>query len=99
MTDLLETTPAETILNDQKLMVPTTHLNGTSKQSLLDAISNAVHALHEAGSAVAQTCPNGRDYYPQGDKVIFVALDQHEARMKKLREVIDELEQIGMAID
>ncbi len=81
-----------------KLMIPTIHMNGTSREALLDAILEAVHALHKAGRKLAATSPNGRDYYPQGNAATSMAMDQHEARMNKLREVISELETIGEAI-
>ena len=80
------------------LAIPTIHLNGTSKESLVESLCEAIHAIHEAGRALAQTCPNGRDYYPQGNTAIQWALDQHEARMNKLREVATELEQIAEKI-
>jgi hypothetical protein len=88
----------ETKMSDVDLMVPTIHMNGTSKESLLEGICEAVNKLHDAGRALAAACPNGRDYYTQGPGAISVALDQHEARMKKLREIIGELEQIAEAL-
>jgi hypothetical protein len=85
-------------MTETTLARPTVHLNGTSRDDLLEQIALAVHSLHEAGRKLAATCPNGRDYYPQGVSAIGRALDQHEARMRKLREIIAELEQIGESI-
>jgi hypothetical protein len=81
-----------------RLAIPTVHLNGTSRDDLVEQIALAIHALHEAGRALAGTCPNGRDYYTQGPAAISKALEEHEARMRKVREVIAELETIGEAI-
>ena len=81
------------------MMTPTIHLNGTSKESLTEALCEAVHAIHEAGRALAQTCPNGRDYYPQGNEAISTAMREHESRMDRLRAVVRELEEIAESID
>lgn len=80
------------------LAIPTIHLNGTSREALLEGYCEAVHALHEAGRKLAAAAPNGRDYYPQAAGAINVAMDQHEARMTKLREIITELETIAEAL-
>jgi hypothetical protein len=81
-----------------KLAVPTIHLNGTSKEVLLEDYCNAIHALHEAGSALAKAYPNARDYYPQGNGAINAAMDQHDDRMNRLRGIIKELEVIAEAV-
>ena len=48
------------------MMVPTVHLNGTSKCELMRQVMGARIALHTAIDALQQACPNGRDYYVQG---------------------------------
>lgn len=80
------------------LVLPTVHLNGTSKGDLLEAYSNAIQAVHAAGDAMAKAAPNGRDYYPQGSAAINTAMDQHAARMQKLRSIVEELELIAESI-
>jgi hypothetical protein len=80
------------------LTIPTIHLNGTSRKGLLDPMREAVHKLHEAGTALAQTAPHGRDYYPQSGEAIYAAQKEHQARMAKIRSVVDELEEIAIAI-
>ena len=81
------------------MILPTIHLNGTSVRSLLDDNSRAHTALTEAIQYLAQTAPNGRDYYPQGDidgtPALYIAQDQHSERMAKLLQVKRELEQIA----
>lgn len=81
-----------------RVQAPTIHLNGTSKEALVEGYRNAIHALHEAGRELAKTYPNGRDYYPQGEQAIHRAMDEHESRMNRLRGIIGELEEIVMEI-
>jgi len=80
------------------LMVPTVHLNGTSRDELSRQVCQAYAAVVEAGRALAASAPNGRDYYPQGQDAIIRAMTQHELRMRKLREVADELQHIAEQI-
>jgi phage shock protein A len=77
------------------LMKPTVHLNGTSKERLLEDLCDAIDALHKAGTALAKAAPNARDYYVQSNTAYATAAKQHDTRMQKLREVIDELETIA----
>lgn len=77
---------------------PTVHLNGTSKQALLDGYCDAIEALHEAGRKLAAAAPNGRDYYVQVGFAINEAQREHAARMQKLRDVIAELEEIAESL-
>ena len=46
---------------------PTVHLNGTSKDTLLNAYTAANSALLNALEALEACAPNGRDYYVSGD--------------------------------
>lgn len=80
------------------LAIPTVHLNGTSRDGLLEPICKATDAIHDAIAAVAETAPNARDYYVQGPDAFQVARKQHECRMHKLADVIRELREIGEAI-
>lgn len=82
------------------LAIPTVHLNGTSKEALLDQVYEAVEALHAAGRKLAAAAPNARDYYVQPNEAqpFTRAQTEHYARMTKLKEVIAELEQIGEGI-
>ena len=77
------------------IAVPTVHLNGTSKQALLDQLQEAIGAIEDAGKALARAAPHGRDYYIQKDNPINAAMDQHDARMEKLRSIVRELEFIA----
>jgi len=75
-----------------ELTKPTVHLNATSKEALAEALERAHAAIHEAEGKLSQTAPNGRDYYPQGDRVIYQAQDEHLSRLRRLASVREELE-------
>lgn len=80
------------------MMVPTIHLNGTSKQDLLADMLKAYHAIQHAKAALGQASPNGRDYYPQGNGALLIAQDEHRDRIDRLTSVADEIEALAMAI-
>jgi hypothetical protein len=73
------------------MLIPTVHLNGTSGDDLVDQYGSAVEALREAIDAVCDTGPNARDYYVQGPDAALTAQREHEARVKALKTVRDEL--------
>lgn len=77
------------------MIFPTIHLNGTSKDSLLEALEEAHAAIREAQKKLSECAPNGRDYYPQGPGVIYKAQDEHRARQQKLEDVKIELQQLA----
>jgi hypothetical protein len=81
------------------MMVPTIHLNGTSKAALMEQISNASAAIEEAFIALCEMTPNGRDYYLQGQDAIHKAVAEHQQRKNKVLVVKAELESLAIAID
>ena len=80
------------------MMIPTIHMNGTSQEQLMDALSEAVFSVMSAMIALRDTEPNGRDYYPQGATAITHALAEYHARLDRLRSVRAELIGIQEAI-
>lgn len=80
------------------LAIPTIHINGTSRQSLIEGFEKAADALADAIVAVGETCPNARDYYPQGNDAHHRAAAQHQARLAKLREVEREIMELLAAV-
>jgi len=76
------------------MMIPTIHLNGTSKEELCEQIRNAGSALHDAIEALSKAAPHGRDYYPQGDDAFRKAQEEHNSRLYRLAAVQAELAQI-----
>lgn len=81
------------------MMIPSVHLNGTSKQELLDGYVNAATALRHALVVVRATAPNGRDYYPQGAESIRQAEREYSARIEKIDLIVDELMALATAVD
>ena len=81
------------------MIVPTIHLNGTSKESLLEDLDSAFDALDVAFNKLKRTAPNGRDYYPQGPDALQKATDEHFDRLRKVQEVVDDLQSLMIAID
>jgi hypothetical protein len=81
------------------MTVPTIHLNGTSKQSLIDGLCDASDALNTAYEALKQTAPNGRDYYTQGPQALAAATDEHLDRLRRLDAIKAEIDALTLAID
>jgi hypothetical protein len=73
------------------LVVPTVHLNGTSRKELQRQLRDAHEAIGTALDKLRMATPHGRDYYPQGDGAITLARRAHDARCAKLAEVQNEL--------
>ncbi len=76
------------------MIIPTIHLNGTSKEQLTGALSAAYDGLNAAYDLLKQTAPNGRDYYPQGGDAMEMAVDEHMSRLRRIDNVMCEIEQI-----
>lgn len=82
-----------------KSQIPTIHLNGTSRETLIDDYSKAAHAVSDAISALKGTEPNGRDYYVQREGALAKAQLEHVDRLQRLEDVHRELMQIWEGID
>ena len=78
---------------------PTIHLNGTSKERLVEDLCDACNAIDAAYEALKKTAPNGRDYYPQGPEALERATGEHMLRLRKLDAIKGELEQIVLYIE
>jgi len=73
------------------ITLPTVHLNGTSRDSLLDDYMAAMDAIRLAMKALQSAAPNARDYYVQAGDTFCMAQNQHFVRLARLRETLDEL--------
>ena len=73
------------------MQLPLIHLNGTSKQALLEQYQAPAQAVWGALRSLEQNGPNARDYYPLGPESFAVAQREHADRCSKLRAVHDEL--------
>jgi ferredoxin-NADP reductase len=80
------------------MRAPTVHLNGTSKEMLLEQVCDAGHALRKALEAMREAAPNGRDYYVQGPEAFKEAAEEHAARDRQVREVLKQYENLAEKI-
>lgn len=74
------------------ITAPLVHLNGTSKESLLEVRETAYGALYAAYEALRQVAPHKRDYYPLGDDAWNAAVQQHEERQRAVDGVMRGIE-------
>jgi len=74
-----------------KQLAPTVHLNGTSREALVEEYLEAIEAVNAATAAVGRITVNARDYYVQPLGNWDIARDQHEARLQALAKVHDDL--------
>lgn len=81
------------------MIFPTIHLNGTPKTRLQEELSDAYSAIETAVRALCHAAPNARDYYVQSNTAYAQARDEHDARVKKLLSVQQDLLQICEHMD
>lgn len=74
-----------------EIILPIIHMNGTSKESLMNDLETAFFAINNALDAMRQIAPNGRDYYPQPG-LMDKAIEQHTRRCLALSSLLSELE-------
>ena len=80
------------------MIIPTVHLNGTSKAELIRQVSDTVEALDAAIRALEKTYPHGRDYYRQDRSAISEAVREFQARQSRLLDVRAELLELWQGI-
>lgn len=73
------------------IIKPTIHLNGTDRETLRLLYDNAFREVVNAMQALRLAGPNFRDYYPQGDGMIVLAIHDHLSRLRRLDTVAEEL--------
>jgi hypothetical protein len=79
-------------------VIPLIHVNGTSGERLRDEVFIAYGAVGTAVQALTDAAPNARDYYPLGADAFRAAQTAHDARVRRLMEIKDELSKIYMGI-
>jgi len=80
------------------LLPPSIHLNGTSKQEMVEglvAVSDAAFALLEA---MKRAAPNARDYYPQGPDAYGLARTAWNERALQIEKLRDEVVELAMKV-
>lgn len=73
------------------MMKPTIHTNGTARADLIVQYEEVYRAASELLEALSQACPNGRDYYPQGDNAVHTAIAEHSARCVAVQKLRDDM--------
>jgi len=76
------------------LELPAIHLNGTSREALLEQNCKVGNALVDALNALSDAAPNGRDYYTKSPNAFKRAIAEHLDRCNKIKTVLAEVEQI-----
>lgn len=56
---------------------PLVHKNGTSRDVLLEQLTDLMRALRDAEDVLGKASPNGRDYYPLGPNALREAQSKH----------------------
>jgi hypothetical protein len=87
------------MVENEKLIIPTIHLNGTSKKELLEQQADAREAIMNAMMVLRKAVPHSHDYYPQGDGAYLKAAEQYGIQQKRLQDTYDELMQISLETD
>ena len=80
------------------MMVPRIHLNGNSKESLLEELREAHHAINAAIVALKNVTIHGRNYYPISDNAYSQARAEHDVRLQRLQDIIDEIRSLCLYI-
>jgi hypothetical protein len=79
------------------VILPVVHMNGTSRDVLLEQRLAAGSKIRQALQALGEMAPNARDYYPVPGRW-EQAVAQHARRAAMLREVLGEIEAEALAI-
>ena len=80
------------------LQAPQVNNNGTSKKELMEQLIAVAHAGREMEKALSNAAPHGRDYQTLKPGAFQVARKQWEDRAKRISSVMDEIEELAMAI-
>ena len=84
---------------NEEIVIPTVHLNGTSKQDLLLPLMAAQCAVDAARVALMACAPHGRDYYVRAPDNTKLASSQHCDRLKALETVQRQLEYLIVKVN
>jgi hypothetical protein len=76
---------------------PIININGTSKEVLIESVTDAINALFDASTALAKTGQYIRDY-PNVTGKFVQAQKEHSDRMARIASVMNELQELGLAI-
>jgi hypothetical protein len=80
------------------MMLPTVHLNGTSKNELEKQALEAAEALAASLDALYRMTPHDRDYYVQTPQAGQLARDEHQKRCHVVLEVLEDVQALQRAL-
>lgn len=75
------------------MILPTVHLNGTSRDDLVEQRLGVIRALCDVEKALQAAWPHGRDYYPQGPDALNRAQQEWADRLDVLVVMREEVEE------
>ena len=78
-------------MNDTKPVIPIIHLNGTSREALINLRFDYLHKLDEARKALVEMAPHGRDYYLIPG-LYELAREQHLRRINAICALLEDIE-------
>jgi len=78
------------------MIAPSSSINGTSKDELLEQLIRVCDALRAARHKMHEAAPNGRDYLKPGS--FQLAQDEHVARLRRIEDLLREYEQLAEAV-
>jgi hypothetical protein len=78
--------------------LPIVNMNGTTKESLIEARSNAMIAIQDAMRALSECSPNGRDYQTAPKGEFEKARDIYTARFAALDRMANEIQDEAISI-
>lgn len=81
------------------MILPSIHINGTSRSTLLESYMDAITAIDYAMEAIKYAAPHNRDYYPQGRESWNQAITEHRARFDALERIAAELRTLAEHCD
>jgi hypothetical protein len=81
------------------MSIPTVHLNGTSRDSLVKQRVNIIDALVGVEKAISQAWPHGRDFYPQGPDALSAAQQVWHERANIVGDLRYEITKEALRID
>lgn len=82
------------------ITAPTLNMNGSTGNSLLWDIGNAIQAINAAYDAMSKCHPHGRDYQtaPDSADAYTRAAEEHRSRLQTLTEVGQQYEELAEKI-
>lgn len=73
------------------LVAPVSNLHGTPSAELSSAMLGARSSVRRLLATVIAAAPNGRDYYPQGDNALRLAIKEFESGCDALSAIADDI--------